>query len=227
MRIDLHNHTDRSRDGALPAGRLLDLARARGIACLGVTDHDTLEGGLEAARLAAADAELPRVIPGQEVTTAAGEVIGLYLSDELPAGLTPDETVAAIREQGGLVYLPHPFDTLRRGSIRPDARDAVARQADILEVRNGRVLLPRFDTLAAAHAVALGKAGGAGSDAHYAAEVGRVWVEVATLPTPETLVELLRSGRVGGRRLPGTARAWVYLTRTGLRKQLMRIGKRH
>ncbi len=130
-------------------------------------------------------------------------MIGLYLRDEIPAGLTPDETVAAIREQDGLVYLPHPFDTLRRGSIRPEAREAVARQADILEVRNGRALLPRFDGRAAALAAALGKAGAAGSDAHYAAEVGRVWVEVAAPPTPETLMELLRAGRVGGRRLPG------------------------
>lgn len=224
FRLDLHNHTCHSHDGALSPSRLLALAAARGLACLAVTDHDSLEGGRTCAALASADPSLPRVIPGQEVTSEAGEIIGLYLTDPVPPGLPPLETVAAIHEQGGLVYLPHPCDTMRRSSIRPEVREAVAAAADVVEVRNGRVLRPRFDREAQALAVAFGKPGGAGSDAHYAGEVGRAWVAVGALPTRETLVRLLWDGQMRGRGPLAAGRAWRYQLRTGLRKGARRLG---
>ena len=118
--------------------------------------------------------------------------------------------MAAIHAQDGLAYLPHPWDTLRRASIRPQARAAVAASVDIIEVRNARVLRPIFNRRALALARQLGKPQGAGSDAHYAGEVGRAWVTVPAVPTRETLVDLLRQGRVEGGGPWVTARAWGY-----------------
>ena len=105
---------------------------------VGVTDHETLRGGLECAALAAADPALPRVIPGQEITTTVGEVIGFYLAESVRRGLSLDETVARIHAQAGVSYLPHPFDRYRRGTISPESREQAAALCEVVEVGNGR-----------------------------------------------------------------------------------------
>ncbi len=196
FRLDLHNHTSFSSDGVLSPAALLSAARARSIDCIAVTDHNSVKGGVEAARLARADAGLPRVIPGMELMTEVGEVIGLYVEEDIPAGLSLVESVARIKAQGGLVYLPHPFDRLRRGAISPRERLHAAELADIVEVVNGRSLGPGVAAKAAALARETAKPAGAGSDAHRAPEVGIAYVVVAALPTPETLVELISAGRL-------------------------------
>lgn len=227
VRLDLHNHTHHSADGSLSPRRLLELAAGRGLHCIAVTDHGTLRGGLECSVLAASDPRLPRVIPGMEIFTAGGEVIGLYLQEEVTSGLTVAETVARIRALGGIVYLPHPFDSIRRAAIEAAERDWAAREADIIEVRNGRMLLPLFNRRALELAVKLGKPMGAGSDAHYAGEVGRAYMEIAALPDRETLVELLQAGRPG-RPLSRSreALAWVFHLRTGMTKTRAYLAKR-
>jgi len=219
----MHNHTHWSRDGTMSPRRLLELARGRGIDCLAVTDHDRFEGAREAAALAAAHPELPRVIPGQEITTQAGELIGLYLVEAVPAGLPPLETVARIHRQGWLAYLPHPCDSLRRGSMAAEHRDLVARAADLIEVRNGRSLRRGFDRRSTALAHALAKPGGAGSDAHYEAEVGLAWALVTAIPTRDTLPALLWEGSVSPppSRLQ-LLRAFGFAFRTGLAKRARR-----
>lgn len=174
---------------------MLRAAAGRGVDCLGVTDHGTLRGGLEAAELAASDPSLPRVIPGQEILTRQGEVIGLYLQADIGDGLGLEEAVAAIRGQGGLVYLPHPCDGLRGGTIHPSALEQAARLSDIIEVANGRSLQRRFDTLALELATRHGKTLGAGSDAHYAGEAGRAVMIVERVPTRADLRAVLKRGR--------------------------------
>ncbi len=196
FRLDLHNHTTHSTDGVMTPEALLARAKVRALDCLAVTDHNTVSGALEAAALAAADCSLPRVIPGVEITTAVGEIIGLYVREEIPSKLSLAESVALIREQGGLVYLPHPFDRLRRGAIAPSSRLEAARLADIVEVVNGRSLGPRVAAKAAELAARTGKPAGAGSDAHRVSEVGMAYVVVAALPTPETLISLVAEGRL-------------------------------
>jgi predicted metal-dependent phosphoesterase TrpH len=219
IRLDLHNHTHHSSDGTMTPRRLLELAGKRGLDCLAVTDHDTLRGGLECARLAAADVGLPRVIAGQEVTTRSGELVGLYLSEEVPSGLTLLEAVAAIHGQGGLVYLPHPFDHLRRRTVAKSHLLKAAELADIIEVRNGRMLREAFNRRAAELAQRMRKPGGAGSDAHFPGEVGRAYVEVAELPTRDTLLELLAAGATSRTLSPrGRSLAWLYHLRTGTGK---------
>ncbi|MCA1791966.1 MAG: PHP domain-containing protein [Thioalkalivibrio sp.] len=227
--LDLHNHTHHSHDGAMSPLELLRAAARRGVDCVGVTDHATVRGGLEAARFSAAHPDLPSVITGQEVLTTQGEVIGLYLMDEIPSGLTFDQAVAAIRAQGGLVYLPHPYDATRSAAIRRGVVEHAAGLSDIIEVENGRSLRPRYDRLAMQLAVRHGKAFGAGSDAHYPGELGRAVLEVERPPTGDglragppardELLALLRNGRL--RRARG-ARAhvlgWWFLARVGIDK---------
>jgi len=196
VKLDLHNHTHFSSDGVQSPARLLAAARDRGIGCIAITDHNTVRGGLEGAALAAADPELPRVIPGVELATQAGEIIGLFVSHEIPRLLPVDEAVARIRAQGGLVYLPHPFDMLRRGAVSPGERLRVAELADIIEVVNGRALGTRVSLKSAGLAARMHKPAGAGSDAHRTMEVGSAYVVVDEMPTRENLVWLVADGRV-------------------------------
>ena len=196
LRLDLHNHTAFSRDGLLSPRELLVEAAARGVCCIAITDHDSVEGARQAAAAAEADHSLPRVIPGIELSTRAGEIIGLYIEEKIPARLTIDEAVNRIRSLGGLVYLPHPFDWARRGAIDPRERDRIAERSDIIEVVNGRSLSPWCSRRAQRLARRLGKPQGAGSDAHRAAEVGLAYVLVDAVPTRDTLVALVHAGRV-------------------------------
>ena len=196
LRLDLHNHTAFSNDGLLSPRELLVEAAARGVCCLGVTDHDTVEGARRAVAISEADPSLPRVIPGIELFTRAGEIIGLYVLEDIPARLPVDEAVDRIKSLGGLVYLPHPFDWPRRGAIDPRERERIAERSDIIEVVNGRSLSPWCSRRAERLARRLGKPRGAGSDAHRAAEVGLAYVLVDAVPTRDTLVGLLEGGRV-------------------------------
>jgi predicted metal-dependent phosphoesterase TrpH len=196
LRLDLHNHTHFSADGAQSPIDLLAAAKKRGVACVAITDHNTVRGGVEGLALAEADADLPRVIPGVELSTQAGEVIGLFVTEEIPKGLPVEEAVAHIRAQGGIVYLPHPFDKVRRGAVSPADRLRVARLADIIEVMNGRALWTRAGSRSLQLAESLGKPGGAGSDAHRRIEVGTAYVLVEAIPTRDTLVSLVAGGRV-------------------------------
>ncbi len=196
LRLDLHNHTFFSADGSMSPAELLAAAMAKGVACIAVTDHNRVKGALQAVELAEADLSLPRVIPGIEVSTFDGEIIGLYIWEDIPAGLSLLETVERIKGQGGLVYLPHPFDSLRRGTVSPRARAQAAELSDIIEVVNGRSLSPRAGGKALALAGALGKPKGAGSDAHREAEVGVASVFVEAYPAQDTLVALVARGRV-------------------------------
>jgi predicted metal-dependent phosphoesterase TrpH len=196
VKLDLHNHTSFSSDGAQSPASLLAAAKDRGIDCVAITDHNTVRGGFEGFALAAADPTLPRVIPGVELATDVGEIVGLYVTDEIPKSLPVAEAVARIRAQGGLVYLPHPFDKLRRGAVSPGERLRVAGLADIIEVVNGRGLTRRVALKSAQLAAQLHKPAGAGSDAHSVTEVGSAYVVVDEMPTRENLVQLVAAGRV-------------------------------
>lgn len=196
VRLDLHNHTAHSSDGVMSPLVLMRTARKRGVGCIAVTDHNTVEGALECLALAEADPTLPRVIPGVEVSTADGDVIALYVTQSIPLGLPALDTVALIREQGGLVYLPHPYDSVRRGTISSKVREAVGAAADIIEVLNGKSLSSWSVRNSDALAGRQGKPRGAGSDAHGRAEVGRAYVVIERQPTRDDLAALVASGRL-------------------------------
>ena len=161
---DLHLHTSWSHDCTVEVDELLDNAEAQGLGAIAVTDHNVFGGALEAVELARGRDLI--VIPGEEVKTdGQGEVIGLFLSEEIPRGMSFADTVAAIKEQGGLVYLPHPFDRLH--SI-PDAATLRRNLADIdvFEVYNARLLFEGYNDEALRFARKYNLTMGAGSDAH-------------------------------------------------------------
>lgn len=202
---------------------LLERARARGLDCIAVTDHGSLVGARACAELAALDPTLPRVILGEEVETSVGEIIGLFVDEQIEEGLTLDETVRRIRAQGGVVYLPHPCDEIRRSAVHGADRLEAARVADVIEVRNGRSLRPAYDRSALGLAMWAGSLVGAGSDAHFPGEVGRAYLEVDRIPGRDDFIEVLRDARPAP--LPRTAayaRSWFYLSRTKIQKVVVR-----
>jgi predicted metal-dependent phosphoesterase TrpH len=192
--IDLHMHTDWSHDCSIPAEELLDHAEAIGLGGIAVTDHNVFGGALEAVELAR-DRDII-VIPGEEVKTEdQGEVIGLFLEEEIPRGMTFAETVAAIREQGGLVYVPHPFDRLH--SIPdPATLHRHLAEIDVLEVYNARLLRDSFNDEALRFARKYRLLQGAGSDAHVLQGVGTGAVRMRRFDGPEEFLLSLRTAEI-------------------------------
>ena len=207
IRIDLHSHTMWSGDSTTTPDELDDAVRTSGLDVLAITDHHAVRGAEELReRLTCA------VIVGEEIRTHAGELIGLYLTERIPFGMSAHDTAVAIRDQGGLVYVPHPFDPMRR-NLQTAALDALVSDGlvDVLEVFNAKTSLAHLNEQAAAYAESHALAAGAGSDAHVPDALGAAYVEVdATVDdttTPAGLLAALARGRVvGEHRDP--ARAW-------------------
>lgn len=142
----------------------------------------------------------PRIIVGEEVTTREGEIIGLFLEEKIPTGLSPEEVVSRIREQGGLVLLPHGFDPLKAHRLSPAARERIADDIDIVEVFNARVSHPRRNTQASQWAAERDLPASSGTDAHIVSALGTSWVETPErdIDGPGALLEALRAGTVSG-----------------------------
>jgi predicted metal-dependent phosphoesterase TrpH len=191
---DLHLHTNWSHDCQIPVEDLLDHAEAQGLGAIAVTDHNVF-GGAQAAVQLARGRDLV-VIPGEEVKTAdQGEVIGLFLSDEIPRGLSFGETVAAIRAQGGIVYLPHPFDRLH-AIPEPATLHRHLAEVDVLEVYNARLLFEAYNDEALRFARKYDLTMGAGSDAHVLQGVGTGAVRMRAFGGPDDFLVSLRSAQV-------------------------------
>jgi predicted metal-dependent phosphoesterase TrpH len=191
---DLHMHTSWSHDCAVDAGELVDHAQAEGLGAIAVTDHNVFGGALEAVDYAQGRDLV--VIPGEEVKTdGQGEVIGLFLQREIPRGMSFGDTVAAIREQDGLVYVPHPFDRLH---AIPDPRTLHRHVADIdvLEVYNARLLFEGYNDEALRFARKYNLTMGAGSDAHVLQGVGTGAVRMRAFRDPEEFLISLRSAEI-------------------------------
>jgi predicted metal-dependent phosphoesterase TrpH/glycosyltransferase involved in cell wall biosynthesis len=190
---DLHMHTEHSHDCAVPVPELLDYAERIGLGAIAITDHNVFSGAQEAVELARGRALT--VIPGEEVKTEAGEVIGLFLDEEIPRGMSWAETIGAIREQGGVVYLPHPFDRLH---TIPDARTLHRHlgEIDVFEVYNARLLFEGFNDEALRFARKYNLTMGAGSDAHVLQGVGTGLVRLRAFETAEEFLISLRSAEI-------------------------------
>jgi len=192
--IDLHMHTDWSHDCSTPAADLVDHAEAIGLGGIAVTDHNAFGGALEAVE-AAGDRDLV-VIPGEEVKTDnQGEVIGLFLQEEIPRGMTFADTLTAIREQGGLVYVPHPFDRMH-AIPDPATLHRHLAEIDVLEVYNARLLRDSFNDEALRFARKYRLLQGAGSDAHVLQGVGTGAVRMRRFDGPEEFLMSLRTAEI-------------------------------
>jgi len=197
MRLDLHLHTRGSWDSLSDPEAVLARARERGIHRIAITDHNRLHVAREMH-----ERHPDAVIPGEEVKTAEGiDVIGLYLSTEIPKGTPMAETCRRIRDQGGIVYLPHPYAAGKGGSGR--FAEELAPQVDVVEVLNARLRSRKRNRRGLELAHRHGRLRGAGSDAHTVGEVGNAWVEVPRHPNePGALLHALGEARIHGRRAP-------------------------
>jgi predicted metal-dependent phosphoesterase TrpH len=161
-----------------------------------ITDHDSLRGSLEFA------SELPDllIVPGSEIRSAEGEIIGLFLSEEVPPGLTAPETMRRIHQQGGVVVVPHPFDIVKLKRMRARRLEELKEEIDAMEALNGK---PRWwfanrSALRFAQEHQLPVT--AGSDAHKAGHVGLLYTDMEEFTSPEEFLESLRGASVHGRR---------------------------
>jgi len=192
--VDLHMHTDHSWDCATPVEHLLATARDQGLGAIAVTDHNEVSGAFEAAEKAAEYGV--KVIVGEEVKTARqGEVIGLFLSEKIPRGLTLQETVAEIKRQGGIVYVPHPFDRMHAVPDYEHLLDIID-DIDAIEIYNPRVAIGAFNEEAERFAAKYRILAGAGSDAHVAAGLGSVRVRMPDFDGPEEFLAALREAEI-------------------------------
>jgi glycosyltransferase involved in cell wall biosynthesis len=185
--VDLHMHTDHSYDCATPVEVLLSEARQRGLGAIAITDHNEVSGALEAQ----AKADGVKVIVAEEVKTAEqGEVIGLFIERKIPRGMTLQETIAEIKRQGGLVYVPHPFDRLHSVPDYEHLLD-VLEEIDAIEVFNPRVAIAEFNDEAVRFAAKYRITAGAGSDAHVPQGLGSVRIRMRDFDGPEEFLQSL------------------------------------
>ncbi len=192
--VDLHMHTTWSHDCSIEVDELLEHADLEGLGAIAITDHNVFGGALEAAEKARGRKLI--VIPGEEVKTGGeGEVIGLFLKEEIPRGMSFADTVAAIRGQGGLVYIPHPFDRLH---AIPDAATLQRHlgEIDIFEVYNARLLFEGYNVEALRFARKYNLTAAAGSDAHVLQGVGTGAVRMRRFQGPEEFLVSLRSAEI-------------------------------
>jgi predicted metal-dependent phosphoesterase TrpH/glycosyltransferase involved in cell wall biosynthesis len=191
---DLHMHTSWSHDCAVDPSDLIIYAEGSGLGGVAVTDHNVIGGALETFELAR-ERDLI-VIPGEEIKTdGQGEVIGLFLRDEIPRGMSFSDTVTAIREQGGVVYLPHPFD--RMHSIpEPATLQRHLEDIDVFEVYNARLLFEAYNDEALRFARKYNLTMGAGSDAHVLQGIGTGAVRMRAFAGPEEFLLSLQSAQV-------------------------------
>ena len=185
-KIDLHTHSYGSPDGGLKIRHYRRMLDEAGLDFVAITDHGRID-----AALALQEALGDQIIVGEEIKTTEGEIIGLYLREAIPSGLTPRETIKRIRAQGGLVYIPHPFETVRSG-LSERALQKIAESVDIMEVHNGRAVFQNHSNQAAAwvkhHE---GVVGAASSDAHGYRGWGKTYSCVSERPERDTLAALL------------------------------------
>ncbi len=193
VRADLHCHTVYSKDSLTPLEAVIRACRRKGIHRIAITGHNTIEGALRLRDMAP---EL--VIVGEEIKTTHGEIQAFFIEELVAPGLSPEETIARIREQGGVVGVSHPLDPTRSEAMGEENLHRIVHLVDCIEVFNARTTFAVHNRRAAQFARAHGLAGTAGSDAHTAFEIGRAYVEMPVFDDPAPFLEALAQGRVVG-----------------------------
>ena len=219
LKADLHMHTHYSPDSEMSPERLVQRCLKVGLNCIAVTDHNTVAGALEVR-----DAAPFVVIIGEEVGSSEGEITGLFLKETIPRGLSPLETATRVKEQGGLVSIPHPFDRFRRSVISRRALEEILPLADIVEVFNSRNNLDADNQEAYRLAEEHGLLASGVSDAHTPMELGRTYIEMPEFDgTPEGFKDALAQARIVGRRMNPLIH--VLTTFTKVKKRVLRTGR--
>ncbi len=194
LRVDLHTHTMWSGDSTTTPDEFAAAVAVSGLDVVCITDHNAIAGAVELR-----DHLDARVIVGEELRTAAGEIIGLFLTDRIPMGVGHLDAAKAIRDQGGVVYIPHPFDPMRRNLSEAALYElAEADLIDAVEVLNSKTSLTSLNRRAAEFAAEFGIVGGAGSDGHVPDALGAAYVEIDAFETPLEFLAALATGDVVG-----------------------------
>ncbi len=195
LKADLHIHTKYSMDCDLPLQRIISRCLEIGINCIAIADHGTIEGALKMQSLA----PFP-VIVAEEILTPDGEIMGMFLKETIPSGLSAEQTVSRIKAQGGLVNIPHPFDIFRGSALGNKTLKTLVGQIDMIEVFNARNPLLRSSTQAKTFANKYGIMGSAGSDAHTINEIGNAYVEMPEFNGKVDFLQALAKGKMQGHR---------------------------
>jgi hypothetical protein len=172
---------------------VIEACRERGLDKVAITDHNTIAGALVLSEMAP-----DLIIVGEEINTSVGEIIAYFLKEEVPKGLPPQEAIARVREQGGVVGIPHPLDRLRREAMGLTHLLTIIEQVDLLEVFNARTIFPSDNRRALELAHQCGLLAGAGSDAHTSWEIGHAYVEMPAFNEREEFLCSLAQGRIAG-----------------------------
>jgi predicted metal-dependent phosphoesterase TrpH len=197
---DFHTHSHYSRDSVINPRSFIDNCIRKGMTCVAVTDHNEIEGAFVIDKLVREQGAPLKVVVGEEVKTSEGEIIGLFLKEWVPRDLSPEETVRAIHEQGGLAVVPHPYDIFRRSVIKPDALERVKETVDAIEGFNCRNIMQRHDDRAKALARSVAKPMTVGTDSHSPWELGGAWLEMEDFETPGEWLDSLKTARMAGHR---------------------------
>jgi len=195
LKADFHIHTEYSLDCTTPLEKIIERCLALKINCITIADHGTTEGALKMQSLAPFT-----VIVAEEILTHDGEIMGMFLKETIPSGLSVKDTIAQIRAQGGLVNIPHPFDSFRSSALNEKIVEEIVGQIDIMEVFNSRSPLLRSSAKARIFAEKHGIAKVAGSDAHDLPEIGNAYVEMPEFNDKDEFLRALAQGKIYGRR---------------------------
>jgi hypothetical protein len=167
-RVDLHSHSLWSRDCLTTFDAILRMCDRRGIDRIAITDHNTADGALKLKAIAP-----DRIIVGEEIMTPQGELLAYFVKESVPEGLSPEETIRRLRDQGAVISVSHPFDRLRKGAWQENDLERIIDQVDAIEIFNARCLFKEDNAKALAFARKHNLIGTVGSDAHTLAEYGR------------------------------------------------------
>ena len=194
LKADLHIHTLYSMDCATSLEQVITRCLETGINCLAVADHGTITGALKIKKIA----PFPIII-AEEILTPSGEIMGMFLIEEIPSRLSVEETIKRIKAQDALVCIPHPYDNLRQSAFNNGkALEQIMPFVDIVEVFNARTLMPGNRTRAQRLAQKFGKLASAGSDAHTASEIGNTYIEMPEFKDKKEFLKSLAQGRIFG-----------------------------
>jgi len=195
LKADFHIHSEYSMDCSTTLEQIIAACGKKNINCVALTDHGSIEGALKLKSIAPF-----YVIIGEEILTTRGEIMGLFLQELIPSGLTIEESIKRIKGQGGLFCAQHPFDRIRPDALKSEVMDEIATQIDIVEVFNSRNPLKRSSEQAMEFAKEHNLPGTAGSDAHAAFEIGNAFVEMPEFNNKVEFLESLREGKITGKR---------------------------
>ncbi|MBE9482829.1 MAG: PHP domain-containing protein [Chloroflexi bacterium] len=195
LKADLHIHTKYSMDCNTPLDNIIKRCLEIGINCIAICDHGTAEGALKMQGIA----PFP-VIVAEEILTPHGEIMGMFLKETIPSGLSVEQTISRIKAQGGLVCIPHPFDIFRQSALSTKIIEEIVDQIDAIEVFNSRTILLQNLTQAQMFAQKYGIAKSAGSDAHTVGEIGNAYVEMPEFNGKDDFLNALAKGKIFGHR---------------------------